>query len=250
MQSAGAHYESHLGPIYSWMLGDLEAAFARAAAEIDELNLGAAAGALAVDLGAGLGLHVLPLARRGFKVTAIDGCQLLLDELQLRGAGLPIVAHNADLLEFRSLINESPAVILCMGDTLTHLPSMKTVESLLESVADSLAGAGVFATTFRDYATKTLQGDARFIPVRADEHRILTCFLEYAAEQVTVHDVLNSKEQGRWRQTVSSYPKLRLAPEWVVAKLTALGFSGVRRDSSANGMVRIVAIRSREPTAR
>src|SRR5271154_2680462 len=185
MQSAGAHYETHLGPIYSWMLGDLEAAFARAAAEIDEMKLGAAAGAVALDLGAGLGLHALPLARRGFKVTAIDSCQVLLDELQFRGAGLPIIVRNADLVDFRSHINEKPAVILCMGDTLTHLPSMKALESLLESVADTLASGGAFAATFRDYATKTLEGDARFIPVRADEHRILTCFLEYSEEQVT-----------------------------------------------------------------
>lgn len=241
MQSAGAHYESHLGPIYSWMLGDLDAAFARGAAEVDELKLGIAAGALAVDLGAGLGLHALPLARCGFKVTAIDSCQVLLDELRVRGAGLPIIAHNADLLDFRSHIQEKPAVILCMGDTLTHLPSTRAVDSLFESVADSLASGGVFATTFRDYATKTLEGDARFIPVRADEHRILTCFLEYAEQHVTVHDVLNSKEQGRWRQSVSSYPKLRLAPEWVATKLSRLGFS-VRREAAANGMVRIVAI--------
>lgn len=242
MQSAGAHYETHLGPIYSWMLGDLEAALARAAAEIDELKLDAAAGAIAVDLGAGLGLHALPLARRGFKVTAIDGCQVLLDELQLRGAGLPITVHNADLLDFRLHIEEKPAVILCMGDTLTHLPAISAVESLLESVADSLASAGVFAATFRDYATKTLEGDARFIPVRADENRILTCFLEYGKEQVTVHDVLNTKEQGRWRQTVSSYPKLRLAPERVAARLGELGFR-VRHDAAANGMARIVGIR-------
>jgi SAM-dependent methyltransferase len=243
MQSAGAHYETHLGPIYSWMLGDLETAFARAAAEIDELKLGAAAGAVAVDLGAGLGLHALPLARRGFKVTAIDSCQVLLDELRLRCGDLPIIVHKADLLDFRTHIQERPAVVLCMGDTLTHLPTMSAVESLLDSVAASLADGGVFATTFRDYATKTLEGDARFIPVRADEHRILTCFLEYAEEHVTVYDVLNTKEQGRWRQSVSSYPKLRLAPEWVEAHLSELGF-GVRREATANGMVRIVGIRN------
>jgi SAM-dependent methyltransferase len=244
MQSAGAHYETHLGPIYSWMLGDLEAAFARAAAEIDELRVGAAAGAVAVDLGAGLGLHALPLARRGFKVTAIDSCQVLLDELLSRGGGLPIIVRNADLLDFRSHIEERPALILCMGDTLTHLPTMSAVESLLESIAAALADRGVFATTFRDYATKQLEGDSRFIPVRADEHRILTCFLEYAEEHVTVYDVVNSKEQGRWRQSVSSYPKLRLAPEWVTAKLSGLGFS-VRREATASGMVRIVGIRNR-----
>jgi hypothetical protein len=223
------------------MLGDLEDAFARGAAEIDALELPASGGA-AIDLGAGLGLHALPLARRGFTVTAIDDCQVLLDALRVRSGALSVVAVKADLLNFRSYIKERPAVILCMGDTLTHLPSMAAVGSLLDSVAGSLAIEGVFAATFRDYVTKQLEGEARFIPVRADEHRILSCFIEYAEDHVTVYDVLNNREQGRWRQTVSSYPKLKVAPEWVVAGLSERGFS-VRRDLAANGMVRIVATR-------
>jgi hypothetical protein len=36
--------------------------------------------------------------------------------------------------------------------------------------------------------------DQRFIPVRADEVRILTCFLEYHAAHVTVHD--DHRHQG------------------------------------------------------
>jgi len=240
MKSAQAHYETHLGPVYSWMLGDLDAAYARGAAEIEDLKLAAAAGAAAVDLGAGLGLHTLPLARRGFKVTAIDSCQVLLDELQTRSKGLAVSVHNADLMDFPSYLTERPAVILCMGDTLTHLPSMAALSSLLESAADALTPEGVFVATFRDYATRELQGEARFIPVRADERRILTCFLEYADDHVTVYDVLNSKEDGRWRQTVSSYPKLKVAPDWIEAKFTNRGFR-VDRDATPNGMVRIVA---------
>jgi len=240
MRSASAHYETHLGPVYSWMLGDMEAALARSAAELDELPLPAAGSRLAVDLGAGPGLHAIPLARRGFSVTAIDSCALLLDELRLRAATLPIAAIQADLLEFRAFVKEPPGVILCMGDTLTHLPTLAAVESLLAAVAAALPPAGAFAATFRDYASTALQGDQRFIPVRADEQRILTCFLEYGDQVVTVHDVLNQRENGRWRQTVSSYPKLRLAPEWVASKLIEHGLS-VRRDTAPSGMVRIVA---------
>ena len=87
MTTSATHYETHLGPVYSWMLGDLDAAFARSAAEIEALPLPAARG-VAVDLGAGLGLHALPLAQRGFEVVAIDNCQVLLDELQSRRGSL------------------------------------------------------------------------------------------------------------------------------------------------------------------
>jgi len=240
MKTSAAHYATHLGPVYSWMLGDIDAAFARSAAEIDDLKLPEANHGAAVDLGAGLGLHALPLARRGFHVTAIDSCQVLLDELRSRSGTLTVTAVNADLVDFRAVVKEEPRVVLCMGDTLTHLPTLAAVESLLKSVAAGLARGGVFAATFRDYATRTLKGDKRFILVRADADRILTCFLEYAEHDVTVHDVLNEREQDRWGQKIGSYRKLRLAPEWVESTLMELGLA-VRRDFSASGMVRIVA---------
>jgi hypothetical protein len=238
MQNSETHYQTHLGPIYSWMLGDLRAAFARGAAEIAALSL--PSGGVAIDLGAGLGLHSVPLAQRGFDVVALDNCQVLLDELKSHAGSLAITTHNADLTQFRSFAAAQPRVILCMGDTLTHLPALSSVETLLAAIAEALPRGGVFATTFRDYATRTLPGGQRFILVRADDERILTCFLEYADASVTVHDVLTEKDHGQWRQKVSSYPKLRLAPEWVEAQLTGLGFSA-RRDTTTNGMARIVA---------
>lgn len=242
MATSETHYKSLLGPVYSWMLGDLEAAFARGAAEIEDLPLSAARG-VAVDLGAGLGLHALPLARRGFDVVAIDNCPALLDELRSRAGSLAVAIHNADLLEFRRFVTGQAPVIVCMGDTLTHLPALSAVDSLLAAVAAVLPRAGVFATTFRDYATSKLEGDQRFILVRAAETRILTCFLEYQEHQVMVHDLLYEKEHGRWRQAVSNYPKLRLAPAWLMVKLSALGFS-VKRDTTPGGMVRIVATKN------
>lgn len=245
MQTAAAmlHYETHLAPIYSWMLGDIEAAFARSAAELEELRLPPAAAAVAVDLGAGLGLHAVALANRGFSVTAIDSSELLLDELRSRCAALPIVAINADLVDFQHFVKRQPAIIVCMGDTLTHLPNVAQVESLLAAVAGSLAPGGVFAATFRDYATKMLEGNQRFILVRADERRILTCFLEYSQDFVTVHDVLTEQQDGAWQQRVSSYPKLRLAPEWVASKLIAHGLK-IRRSATQSGMVRIVGVKT------
>jgi predicted TPR repeat methyltransferase len=245
MQTAAAtrHYQTHLAPIYSWMLGDIEAAFARAAAELEELRLPPAAAAVAVDLGAGLGLHARALADRGFSVTAIDSSELLLDELRSRCAALPIVAINADLVDFGDFVKRQPAVIVCLGDTLPHLPSFAAVEKLLAAVAVALAPGGVFAATFRDYATKALEGDRRFILVRADERRILTCFLEYGQDFVTVHDVLTERRDGEWQQRVSSYPKLRLAPEWLASKLVAHGLE-IRRGATQSGMVRIIGVKT------
>jgi predicted TPR repeat methyltransferase len=240
MNTAEAHYETHLGPVYAWMLGNRQAALIRSSAELEEMALPSAVNATALDLGAGLGLHSLPLAKRGFSVTAVDSCRVLLDDLRSRAAGLPITIIEADIVDFIAHATGPCDVIVCLGDTLTHLPSLAAVESLLTGAVAALSGRGMFAATFRDYASKTLEGGERFILVRRDESRILTCFLEYGIDHVTVHDVLTQREDGRWIQSVSSYPKLRLAPAWVVAKLQALGLAA-RLETAPSGMVRVVA---------
>jgi SAM-dependent methyltransferase len=240
MSTASEHYAHHLGPVYSWMAGDLEAASTRAIAELDALGLPREASGTAVDLGAGFGLHALPLARRGYSVIAIDSCKALLKELQQRAAGMPISAINGDVLEFRQHVSKPAEVILCMGDTLTHLPERSSVEHVLKDVAASLVHGGLFVTTFRDYVSAPLQGDRRFIPVRSDENRIMTCFLEYAQDSVKVHDLLHERVSGQWQQRVSSYSKLRLAPEWVTTKLVEQGLK-VRASAGAAGMTMLVA---------
>jgi hypothetical protein len=99
--------------------------------------------------------------------------------------------------------------------------------------------------TFRDYVSTPLQGVGRFILVRGDAERILTCFLEYADTTVTVHDLLHQREGGSWRLRVSSYSKLRLSPQWVVERLSSLGLSALL-DAAPGGMIRITA---RKPEA-
>ena len=238
------HYTNHLGPVYTWMVGDIDAALSRSDAELDALPQPSKAGGTALDLGAGLGLHAIPLARRGFSVVAIDSYDPLLQELASRRGSLPICTVNDNLLAFRSHLTAPIDVIVCMGDTLTHLPNHSSVESLFADVAASLTAGGLFVATFRDYASAPLLGDARFIMVRSDQERILTCFLEYADTTVTVHDQLHQREGGSWRLRVSSYCKLRLSPQWVVERLSSLGLTA-RRDSVAGGMIRITAQRLR-----
>jgi 2-polyprenyl-3-methyl-5-hydroxy-6-metoxy-1,4-benzoquinol methylase len=234
------HYQRLLGPVYSWMVGDLEAATARADAELDAIGLPPIATGIAVDLGAGFGMHTLPLARRGYEVLAIDTYEPLLQELRSRAGSLAIHTVNADLLDLRSYVSRPAHVILCMGDTLTHLPDAAAVDSLFAAVAAALSPGGLFVATFRDYVSTPLRGDERFILVRSDENRILTCFLEYSDKTVLVHDVLHERVAAKWQLRLSSYSKLRLAPERVVKALTSHGFS-VHREAGLSGMIRIVA---------
>jgi SAM-dependent methyltransferase len=248
MQSVHDHYATHLAPIYAWMCGGAEAALVRGDAELDALGLVARAARQAVDLGAGFGMHSIPLARRGFEVLALDSSAELLRELRALAAGLSVTTVQADILGFRKhLAGGAPEVILCMGDTLTHLSDLRAVESLFADAAAAIAPGGAFVLSFRDYTTP-LEGERRFVPVKNDADRILTCFLEYGDDYINVHDLVHERRGAEWRQRVSAYRKLRLAPDWVVAALGRAGFQ-TRRQPGPSGTVRLVSALSRDRPA-
>jgi SAM-dependent methyltransferase len=193
----------------------------------------------AVDLGAGFGMHTIPLARAGASVLAIDSSEQLLSDLRQSCVGLPVQAVQADLLDFPSHISARPDLILCMGDTITHLASETDVEGLIRSVARSLRPGGTFVATFRDYRSLPT-GDSRFIPVRSDSDRVHTCFLEELPQHVLVHDIVHEREGDRWRMRVSSYRKLRLSPDAIVAFADASGLT-CRVEPGPRGMLKIRA---------
>ncbi len=134
---------------------------------------------------------------------------------------------------------ERADLMLCMGDTLTHLESAAAVVESSRLVAPHLAATGRFVATFRDY-TRLPSGDARFIPVRAEEKRILTCFLEESGDHVRVHDLLHERTAAAWATRVSSYRKLRPAPETVRRTFESAGLRA-RIEPGPRGMVRRVA---------
>ena len=241
MATVHEHYSRHLGPVYSWMVGGVASAIERGAAELDTIGVAAASNGVAVDLGAGFGMHAVPLARRGFNVLAIDSCAELLDELNVQREALPITTVRADLQSFQQHLPGKPQLVLCMGDTITHLADAESVTRLVRAVSAELSVGGRFVVTFRDY-TNPLVDEHRFIPVRSDDSRILTCFLEYGDSHVTVHDVLHERDGSDWKQSVSAYQKLRLSPEWLVSSLRENAFV-VDQAPGASGMVRVIAHR-------
>jgi len=239
--SVADHYQTHLAPIYVWMAGGLDAAVERGSSELAAVLPGLPAGTTVVDLGAGFGMHAIPLGRLGCSVIALDSSALLLRELSKHTLALPVKVVEGDLLSFQRHVDTAVDVILVMGDTLTHLADRASIQQLFVLAAASLRQHGKFIATFRDY-TKPLVGNERFILVRSDDERILSCFLEYGADTVEVNDVLLERHPSGWQQRISAYRKLRLSPEWVSSELRAAGFS-VQREAGMSGMVRIIATR-------
>ncbi|MDW9239625.1 methyltransferase domain protein [Burkholderia thailandensis] len=221
------HYDTLLAEHYTWMFG---MPFRSKVEEQRELleTLGMRPGkhGTALDLGCGPGFQSIALANLGFeKVVAIDTSRALLDELNSQKGNLPIETTLADLRDFdRFAVPGSAAAIVCMGDTLTHLDNMQDVAGVFKKARDVLQPSGVLVLTFRDLSIE-LTGLDRFLPVHADNDRIMTCMLEYRSDIVVVNDLIHVRESGGWTLRKSSYQKLRLPPDTLSDELTRLGFT-------------------------
>ncbi len=238
MSTVNEHYEQLLSKHYTWMFGtsfeervnEQKDFLARTTGTLK----GTAEASLAVDLGCGPGFQTIALAQLGFSpVIAIDTSSELLEELRSHVNGLPVRIEKSDLRDLAAIVQAGRAtVIVCMGDTLTHLPDKSAVSALFRGVFDRLRPGGMFVITYRDLTTE-LHGTDRFIPVRSDDNKIMTCFLEFEnADSVVVHDLVYVRQATGWSLNKSSYRKLRLGVDWIRQELSNAGFAVISQDSS------------------
>ncbi len=150
MADVKGHYDNLLAPYYSWIYGGLEGKFAENRTFFLDHGLRPALSGVAMDLGAGCGFQSIPLAEAGFKVIAIDICRDLLADLEKSAGELPIETIEDNLLNFSEHRPENTELIVCMGDTLTHLDSLQNVHGLLKNVYQALENNGRLVLSFRD----------------------------------------------------------------------------------------------------
>lgn len=248
MSTVNEHYERLLSQHYTWMFGvsfedrvsEQKSFLSRTLAPLDYTPQAA----LAVDLGCGPGFQTIALAQLGFSpVIAIDTSAELLDELRSHIGNHPVRTEKADLRDLPVIVQTGHAtVIVCMGDTLTHLPEKSDVSALFRGAFERLRPGGMFVITYRDL-TKELFGTDRFIPVRSDENKIMTCFLEFEnQDSVVVHDLVYTRQDSGWSLNKSSYRKLRLGIAWIREELSGAGFDLLSEDLSGR-LIGLAAIK-------
>ena len=227
--SVAEHYQTLLAERYSWMFGSFEQKAAEQEALFKRLSLHHDPKGAALDLGCGSGFQSVALARLGFEVTAVDFSERLLQELTQHRGSLPITALQGDLRDLGGFPDESSQVVVCMGDTLTHLPAKADIPVLFREIKRILKPGGKVIISFRDVNAE-LQGLDRFIPVKSDPDRIMTCVLEFEPETVLVTDLFYERTQSGWSFHKSSYRKIRIAPSAVAEELRGAGLTVTFRD--------------------
>jgi len=235
------YYDAHLGRFYSWMVGDFNTRQKEFYNFLVEHKLEPVAGAVAYDLGAGHGIQTVALAKAGYHVTAVDFNEQLLSELAMNAAGLNIQIIRDDIRAVHRNLPKHAELLICWGDTLTHLGSIQEVRDFIRDSVSLLAPGGKLLLSYRDYSA-VLEGPARFIPVKSDDTRILTCVLEYETDHVFVTDLLHERTAKGWEQRAMTYKKTRIDPFWLIGALEDEELL-INHNQSTRGMVVIIASR-------
>jgi SAM-dependent methyltransferase len=240
--SVQEHYDTLLAGNYLWMAGGMKANIDAARTFLKDHSLISGTGGIALDLGAGCGFRAIPLADAGYRVTAVDISQEMLAILKSHAKGAAIRCIPGDILNIASWRGLAPELILCTGDTLTHLPNTGAVWELIKACGRELAPDTRMVISCRNYSFQPA-GSSVIIPVRREDNRIFICRLDFWESNVMVSDFLYTRQDGCWRRACGTYPKLRISPEWLVNILTTSGFSVDKQDSSSDGIT-IVARRN------
>ncbi len=243
MNSVRDHYDEVLGAHYSRMFGEFEVKVSEQQALLARLGVAAPVRTgLAVDLGSGSGFQSIGLARLGYRVLAIDFSERLLAELRERARGLPIEAIVGDIRDAARLVPPEVELVVCMGDTLSHLERETEFERVLQDVAGHLAPGGRVVLTLRDLSGE-LRDLERAIPVCAHDDLVVTCFLEYEPTTVKVHDLVWFRQADGWHFAKGVYRKLRLSIDSAIRYLERPGLT-VERHPAPGGLIALVGTRS------
>jgi 2-polyprenyl-3-methyl-5-hydroxy-6-metoxy-1,4-benzoquinol methylase len=97
----------------------------------------------ALDFMCGYGRHALELARRGYRVTAIDNLPEYIDELKLTAAEqkLEVLALQADVIKFD--FEGKYEIAICMGNSFAFFNAEQTC-FILKKLYDCLTPNGIF----------------------------------------------------------------------------------------------------------
>ncbi len=236
---AKEHYEKHLADLYSWMIGDLESKSMDFKKFLQSNGIEPGKTRTALDLGAGNGIQSIALKDLGFEVTAVDFNEKLLNELKANSNSDGIKTQLADITSVSEFDKLKPELIICCGDTITHIDSKRQIEKFISDATKILEINGHLILTFRDYSCE-LDDQERFILVKSTNEKILTCILEYQPEKIKVSDLLHEKINGQWTQKVSTYEKVRITLLEIVQMLEKNGMK-IGLNEPVNRMQTLIA---------
>ena len=240
-----ARFYDDIAHYYDLIFQDWESSMSRQGAAIDQLirrELGSEyqpPEISVVDASAGIGTQALPLALKGFRVTARDISPDAIARLQREAAqrSLVIPSAVADMRTLRSTVSEQFHVVLSFDNSLPHLLTDADLLAAFRAFLSVLRPGGIVLCSVRDYE--------RIDRAEVSTHPYGTRWrggVEYRLRQdwiwrdVAHYDatmVIEEKRADEWREVVrTTMTYYTVAIARLMELMNEAGFVGVTRDDA------------------
>ncbi|MCB2203397.1 class I SAM-dependent methyltransferase [bacterium] len=131
-----------------------------------------------IDMGCGTGVHAIALAQMGLRATGVDISAGMLERAQ-RHAG----QHSASVRfvhgDFLAPLTDPPAdLLLCLGNSLPHLPSRAALAAVFAHWRSLLVPGGHVLVQLLNYR-RVLTRKERIVNIRRDGERTIVRFYDF-----------------------------------------------------------------------
>ncbi|MBR9978400.1 MAG: methyltransferase domain-containing protein [Bacteroidetes bacterium] len=179
-----------------------------------------------VDMGCGTGVHAIALAQLGLAVTAVDISGGMLEKARRHAADASVslrFLHG----DFLTPIGETPAdLLLCLGNSLPHLPSLTALTDILKHWRTLLTNEGHVVIQLLNYKRIIREGK-RIVNIRRDGDRLLVRFYDFMEQQLRFNILAIQEENGAFTHELRSTLLTAFTEQNIIEAAFEAGFGSV-----------------------
>ncbi len=184
-----------------------------------------------LDMACGTGRHAIALSTKGMSVIGLDNSKQMIAQARKYSEeyGQPIKFIQDDMTNLDSIFDEVFDLVICLGNSLSLLPSLEVVEQVLIGVAGLLSDEGSLVFQVLNFEAIRRKND-RYFPLKngrlADGKEVVFVrFFEHLKKFVTTNLVLTAliETSESWKPLVSIRQVIQMDMPTIMSLLESAG---------------------------
>jgi SAM-dependent methyltransferase len=185
-----------------------------------------------LDVACGTGWHAIALSQREYEVIGADISIKMIERARENAAreGASVHFVQAGFGQLAGQVDKSFDGLLCMGNSLPHVPDADALRATLVDFAAVLRPSGVLIIQQRNF-DQVWSERQRFMPLQThdedDSDWLFFRFYDFGEEKITFNMVTLKRNEGKWDYQIQATELWPIFRDHLVEQLEAIGFGEI-----------------------
>ncbi len=185
-----------------------------------------------LDVACGTGWHTIALSQRGYEVVGADISTRMIEHARENAAREDAHVHfvQAGFGQLAAQVDGGFDGLICMGNSLPHVPDAEALRETLVDFAAVLRPGGVLINQQRNF-DQVWSTHQRFMPLQTrdegEKEWLFFRFYDFREETITFNMVTLRREGREWDYEVQATELWPICRDHLVEELKASGFSEI-----------------------